>query len=145
MGCTTAPSRDKVEIIGDGNPKVIFSKEEDIATYTIKAVDDPRTLNKVLHVRPPANILSFNEIVSLWEKKIGKTLEKTYLLEDQVLKKIQECSNPLNLLLLSIAHSTFVKGNLRDFEIKASNGVEASELYPEVKYTIVDEYLDQFV
>nr|POE45580.1 isoflavone reductase like [Quercus suber] len=129
----TAPPRDKVEIIGDGNPKVIFSKEEDIATYTIKAVDDPRTLNKVLHVRPLANILSFNEIVSLWEKKIGKTLEKTYLLEDQLLKKIQECSNPLNLLLLSIAHSTFVKGNLRDFEIKASNGVEASELYPEGK------------
>ena len=56
-----------------------------------------------------------------------------------------ECSNPLNLLLLSIAHSTFVKGNLRDFEIKASNGVEASELYPEVKYTTIDEYLDQFV
>ena len=68
---------------------VIFSKEEDIATYTIKAVDDPRTLNKDLHIRPPANILSFNEIVSLWEKKIGKTPEKTYLLEDQFLKKIQ--------------------------------------------------------
>ncbi|KAK4576848.1 hypothetical protein RGQ29_027404 [Quercus rubra] len=79
----------QVEIIGDGNTKVIFSKEEDIATYTIKAVDDPRTLNRVLHIRPPANILSFNEIVSLWEKKIGKTLEKTYLLEDQLLKKIQ--------------------------------------------------------
>ena len=56
----------------------------------IKAVDDPRTLNKVLHTRPPAKIFfSFNEIVSLWEKKIGKTLEKTYLLEDQLLKKIQ--------------------------------------------------------
>uniref|UniRef100_A0A7N2M1Z6 NmrA-like domain-containing protein n=1 Tax=Quercus lobata TaxID=97700 RepID=A0A7N2M1Z6_QUELO len=85
----TAPPRDKVEIIGDGNTKVIFSKEEDIATYTIKAVDDPRTLNKVLHIRPPANILSFNEIISLWEKKIGKTPEKTYLLEDRLLKKIQ--------------------------------------------------------
>ncbi|KAF3949810.1 hypothetical protein CMV_024362 [Castanea mollissima] len=88
-GSFTAPPRDKVTIIGDGNTKVILSKEEDIATYTIKAVDDPRTLNKVLHLRPPANILSFNEIVSLWEKKIGKTLEKTYLLEDQLLKKIQ--------------------------------------------------------
>ncbi|KAM3709578.1 hypothetical protein ACJW31_02G182100 [Castanea mollissima] len=29
----TAPPRDKVEIIGDGNTKVIFSKEEDIVTY----------------------------------------------------------------------------------------------------------------
>jgi uncharacterized protein YbjT (DUF2867 family) len=67
----------------------IFVKEEDIATYTIKAADDPRTLNKILYLRPPANILSFNEIVSLWEKKIGKTLKKIYLLEDQLLKKIQ--------------------------------------------------------
>ena len=68
---------------------VIFVKEEDIATYTIKAADDPRTLNKILYLRPPANILSWNEIVSLWEKKIGKTLEKIYVLEDQLLKKIQ--------------------------------------------------------
>ena len=67
----------------------IFVKEEDIATYTIKAVDDQRTLNKIVYLRPPENILSLNEIVSLWEKKIGKTLEKTYLLEDQLLKKIQ--------------------------------------------------------
>ena len=48
----------------------------------IKAVDNPRTLNKVLHTRPPAKIFffPFNAIVSLWEKKIGKTLEKNYLL-----------------------------------------------------------------
>ncbi|KAK7822952.1 isoflavone reductase-like protein [Quercus suber] len=144
LASATAPPRDKVEIIGDGKPKVIFVKEEDIATYTIKAVDDPRTLNKIVYLRPPENILSINEIVSLWEKKIGKTLEKTYLLEDQILKKIQESSSPLNFNL-SIAHSAFVKGDLTNFEIEASFGVEASELYPEVKYTTVDEYLDQFV
>jgi len=68
---------------------VVFVKEEDIATYTIKAADDPRTLNKILYMRPPANVLSFNEIVSLWERKIGTTLEKTYLLEDELLQKIQ--------------------------------------------------------
>lgn len=76
--------------IGFGfNFEATFVKEEDIATYTIKAVDDPRTLNKVMYMRPHANTLSFNELVSLWEKKIGKTLERTYLLEDQVLKNIK--------------------------------------------------------
>ncbi|XP_059457187.1 phenylcoumaran benzylic ether reductase Betv6-like [Corylus avellana] len=140
----TAPPRDKVVILGDGNPKAIFVKEEDIATYTIKAADDPRTLNKILYLRPPANILSFNEIVLLWEKKIGKTLEKSYVLEDQLLKKIQESPFPLNLLL-SIVYSAFVKGDATNFEIEASFGVEASELYPEVKYTTVDEFLHQFV
>lgn len=67
----------------------IFNEEHDIATYTIKAVDDPRTLNKRLYINPPKNIYSHNEIVSLWEEKIGKTLERIYHSEEQVLKQIQ--------------------------------------------------------
>jgi hypothetical protein len=67
----------------------VFSVEDDIGTYTIKAVDDPRTLNKTLYLRPPSNTLSHNELVSLWEKKHGKTLERVYIPEDEVLKKIQ--------------------------------------------------------
>ncbi|OMO59205.1 NmrA-like protein [Corchorus olitorius] len=63
-------------------------KEDDVATYTIKAADDPRTLNKILYIRPPSNVLSFNEIVSLWETKIGKCLEKSYVPEDQLLEII---------------------------------------------------------
>ncbi|MED6204338.1 hypothetical protein PIB30_008153 [Stylosanthes scabra] len=140
----TSPPRDKVVILGDGNSKSVWNKEEDIATYTIKAVDDPRTLNKILYVRPPANTLSFNELVSIWEKKIGKTLEKVYVPEEQVLKQIQESAPPLNVVL-SITHSVYVKGDQTNFEIEESFGVEASQLYPDVKYTTVDEYLTQFV
>ncbi|XP_043712748.1 phenylcoumaran benzylic ether reductase Pyrc5-like [Telopea speciosissima] len=140
----TAPPRDKVVILGDGNPKAIFNNEKDIGTYTIKAVDDPRTLNKVLYIRSPGNIYSFNELVSLWEKKIGKTLERVYVPEDQVLKNIQEAPIPVNVIL-AIGHSVFVKGDHTNFEIEVSFGVEASELYPDVKYITVDEYLNQFV
>ncbi|KAL2552894.1 Isoflavone reductase-like protein P3 [Forsythia ovata] len=124
----TAPPRDKVVILGDGNRKAIFVKEEDIATYTIKAVDDPRTLNKILHIIPPANILSFNELVSLWENKIGKTLEKTYILEEQLLKNIQDSPTPLKILL-AIFHAIFVNG--LTLKIDTSSGVEASEIFPE--------------
>ena len=67
----------------------VFNLEVDIGTYTIKAVDDPRTLNKILYIRPPGNTYSLNELVALWEKKIGKTLEKVYLPEEQILKDIQ--------------------------------------------------------
>ncbi|MCU5803804.1 NmrA family NAD(P)-binding protein, partial [Clostridioides difficile] len=52
----TAPPRDKVVILGDGNPKAVYNKEDDVATFTIKAVDDPRTLNKNLYIQPPGNI-----------------------------------------------------------------------------------------
>ncbi|CAI0437998.1 unnamed protein product [Linum tenue] len=140
----TTPPRDKVVILGDGTPKAIFNKEEDIGAYTIRAVDDPRTLNKILYIRPPANTICFNDLVSLWEKKIGKTLERSYISEEQLLKNIRESAPPLNVIL-SIGYSVFVKGDHTNFEIEPSFGVEASELYPDVKYTTVDEYLTQFV
>ncbi|XP_068314233.1 phenylcoumaran benzylic ether reductase Betv6-like [Pyrus communis] len=141
---STSPPRDKVTILGDGNPKAVFNKEDDIATYTIRAVDDPRTLNKILYVKPPQNIYSFNGLVALWEKKIGKVLEKVYVPEDKLLKDIEEAPTPINVIL-AINHSVFVKGDQTNFEIEPSFGVEAYELYPDVKYTTVDEYLDQFV
>lgn len=47
--------------------------------------------------------------------------------------------------MLAINHSIFMKGDQTYFEIEPSFGVEASELYPDVKYTTVEEYLDQFV
>lgn len=67
----------------------VFVKETDVATFTISAVDDPRTLNKVLYLRPPGNVYSLNELVELWESKIKKTLEKIYMSEEELLKKIK--------------------------------------------------------
>ncbi|KAJ4825690.1 Phenylcoumaran benzylic ether reductase Pyrc5 [Turnera subulata] len=110
----SVPPRDKVVILGDGNPKAVFNEENGIAAYTIRA-------------------------------KIGKTLERVYVPEEQLLKNIQETVVPMDALLLSIGHSAFVKGDHINFEIEPSFGVEASELYPDVKYTTVDEFLNQFV
>ncbi|XP_072999611.1 eugenol synthase 1-like [Typha latifolia] len=138
------PQTNKIVILGDGNAKAIFIGEDDIDTYTIKAVDDPRTLNKILYLRPPANILSHNELVSLWEKKTGRTFEREYVPEDVVLKQIQESPMPVNVFL-AMNHSIFVKGDQTNFEIDPSFGVEASELYPDVNYTTVDEYLNRLL
>ncbi|KAF7828879.1 isoflavone reductase-like protein [Senna tora] len=141
---STVPPRDKVVIQGDGNVKGVYVTEEDVGTYTKKAVEDPRTLNKTLYFRPPANVLTMNEIVSLWENKIGHTLEKSYVPAHQLLKNVQVCSYPLNLLW-AICHSMLVTGDCINFEIEPSCGLEASELYPEVKYTTINHYFDQFV
>lgn len=140
----TAPPRDKVVILGDGNAKAIYVAEEDIGTYTIKAVDDPRTLNKILYLRPSANTLTFNELVSLWENKIKSKLEKIYVPEEQLLKIIQESPFPANLIS-ALGHAMLVKGDSTNFEIHPSFGVEGTKLYPEVKYTTVDNYLNAFV
>ena len=98
----------------------IFNKEDDIASYTIRSVDDPRALNKVLYIRPPKNIYSFNELVALWEKKIGKTLEKVYVPEEKVLKDIQGqwenmSKSPKMLYMLFLC--SFMLSNISIFNI----------------------------
>ncbi|KAH7668694.1 NAD-dependent epimerase/dehydratase domain-containing protein [Dioscorea alata] len=135
---------EKVIILGDGNTKVIFNSEKDIAIYAIRAVDDPRTLNKVLYVRPASNHCTLNEIVSFWEKKAGKTLERIYVSEEEVLEKIQSSLEPLPFFY-AIAHASFIKGETCNFEIDKSVGVEATELYPDHTYTTVHEILNQFI
>ena len=79
----------------------IFVSEEDVGIFTIRAVDDPRTLNKILYVRPPGNIFSQNELVSLWEKKTGKTFKRVYVTEEEVLNQIQ--GTCLTIILVEMA------------------------------------------
>ena len=82
--------RSHINVINYFTPfQAIAVHEEDIGTYTIKAAFDPRALNKTLHIRPPANIVTFNELVDKWEKKIGKSLEKITVTEEEFVKKIE--------------------------------------------------------
>ena len=50
---------------------------------------------------------------------------------------------PKNIVLATV-HNIFVRGDQYNFEI-GEKGVEASTLYPDVKYTTASEYLDKFV
>uniref|UniRef100_K7LSY8 NmrA-like domain-containing protein n=2 Tax=Glycine subgen. Soja TaxID=1462606 RepID=K7LSY8_SOYBN len=103
-----APPRDKVTIFGDGNTKGVFMKESDVAAFTINAVDDPR------------NVCSLNELVEMWEIKIGKKLETLHVSEVELLQKIKGI-------------------------IISSSGVNGTQLYPHLKYTTVSEFLHTLV
>ncbi|XP_020678194.1 probable pinoresinol-lariciresinol reductase 3 isoform X2 [Dendrobium catenatum] len=134
------PPRDKVKIYGNGNSKAVFVKESDVAAFTISSIDDPRTLNKVLYLRPPGNVVSMNDLVDLWEMKITKNLQKDYIPEEKLLKNIQDMPYPDNMELVFI-YSAFIKGDHTYFNIDEA-GVDAIRLYPNVKYTTVSQFLD---
>ncbi|KAG0536986.1 hypothetical protein BDA96_03G109000 [Sorghum bicolor] len=138
-----APPVDKAVVLGDGDTDVSFVDEGDIGTYTVLAADDPRAVNTTLYVKPPANTLSHNELLALWEKKTGKTFQRVHLAEDAVLKQIQELPIPLDILL-SIGHAVYIKGEHK-FKIDPSSAADAGELYPDVKYTTVDDYLNRLL
>ncbi|TXG64559.1 hypothetical protein EZV62_011553 [Acer yangbiense] len=135
------PPRDKVMIFGDGNTKGVFVKDSDVAAFTISTLDDPRTLNKVLYLRPPGNVYSMNELVDAWERKIEKKLEKIYVSEEELLKKIKETKYPDNMEMVFI-YSIFIKGDHTYFDVESSGGVEGTKLYPHLKYTTISRYLD---
>ncbi|KAK9985204.1 hypothetical protein SO802_034729 [Lithocarpus litseifolius] len=136
---TLLPPRDKVTIYGDGNVKVVYMDEDDVALYTIKTIDDPRTLNKTLNIRPPENILSQRELVEKWEKLIGKELQKISFSQEDFLASMKGLDFAGQVGVGHFYHF-FYEGCLTNFEI-GEEGEEASELYPDVKYTRMDEYL----
>ncbi|XWS62775.1 hypothetical protein CRYUN_Cryun06bG0039700 [Craigia yunnanensis] len=121
-------------------------KDIDIAACTISAIDDPRTLNKTLYLRPPGNVYSMDDLVAIWENKIDKKLEKIYVPEEELLKKIkvelQRARDPYpDSMEMIFIYSVFVKGDHTYFDIKSS-GADGTQLYPDLKYTTVSEHLD---
>ncbi|OEL18614.1 Isoflavone reductase-like protein [Dichanthelium oligosanthes] len=165
---TLLPPKEKVHVYGDGNVKVIFCDEDDVATYTINSIDDPRTLNKTMYLRPQENILTQNDMIAKWEKLSGKVLEKIHVPADELLASMKGnrkiCSmskdnvhsiknmfcviNDMNVKNTDLANQVgvthfyhiFYEGCTANFEI-GEDGAEATLLYPEVQYTRMDEYM----
>ncbi|KAK4252671.1 hypothetical protein QN277_014416 [Acacia crassicarpa] len=137
------PSKESVVLYGDGNTKAIYVEEDDIARYAIKSIDDPRTLNKTVYIRPPKNILSQREVVQIWEKHIGKELNKSSISEQQLLASLEGQSYAEQVGLIHYYHVCF-EGCLTNFEI-GEGGVEACQLYPEINYTTVEQYMKRYV
>ncbi|KAH7864733.1 hypothetical protein Vadar_033224 [Vaccinium darrowii] len=134
---------EELNIYGSGESKVVFTREEDIAIYAVKAANDPRTCNRTVFFRPSKNILSQLELVSLWEKKAGRSYNKVYVSEEDIVKLSKTSPHPENVRA-AIIHSIFVKGDMANFEIREDE-MEVSKLYPDVEYTTVDQLLDDFV
>ena len=146
----------------------VFVDEYDIATYTIKKIDDPRTLNKTVYIRPPENILSQRQIVEIWEKLTGKKLDKFSISKEDFLASME--GNKGEILTSNFTLHSFIcmhslygvgkdftfqvrvghlypiyyEGCLTNFEI-GEEGEGAAALYPEVNYKRMDEYLKLYV
>ncbi|TYJ40776.1 hypothetical protein E1A91_A04G163800v1 [Gossypium mustelinum] len=135
--------QEDVIIYGSGEAKAPFTFEEDIANYTIRVANDPRTCNKIVIYKMQKNILSQIELISLWEKKTGKYFKKVHVPEEELVKLTETLPFPDNVRA-SVLHGLFVKGDLANYEL-GENDLEASSLYPDYKYTTIDQLLDVFL
>ncbi|KAK6920154.1 NmrA-like domain [Dillenia turbinata] len=105
-----------------------------------EAAVDPRVRNRVIIFRPPGNIVSQLDLISMWEKKTGRTLKRVHTPEDEVVKLSESLPFPENIPV-AILHNIFIKGDQTSFEITEKD-LEASQLYPDHKYTSVDDLLE---
>uniref|UniRef100_A0A0E0ML63 NmrA-like domain-containing protein n=1 Tax=Oryza punctata TaxID=4537 RepID=A0A0E0ML63_ORYPU len=140
---TLLPPKERVGVYGDGNVKVFFVDENDVGTYTIKSIDDPTTLNKTIYIRPQDNCLTQNELITKWEKLTGKSLEKFHIPGDEFLASMKDLDFA-NQVGLGHYYHIFYEGCLTNFEI-GDSGAEATQLYPQVQYTSMDEFLKRYM
>ncbi|KAK9667739.1 hypothetical protein RND81_13G008200 [Saponaria officinalis] len=139
---TLLPPKDSVVLYGDGNVKAIFNDEDDVATYTVKTIDDPRALNKTIYISPPENVLSQQELVDIWENLSRKKLEKHSISAQDflALMKGQDFAQQVGI---GHFYHIFYEGCLTNFEIKEDE--EATKLYPQVPYTSVIDYFKRYL
>jgi len=131
----------RATVFGDDATRAIFVHEADMAAVTVRAVDDPRALDKTLYLRPPANTCSLAHLVRLWEDKTGRALDKYYMPDEELVNRIRDSPLPLNFQL-AMVHATVVAGVCDQTVDAEAGGVEATELYPDVNYVTVHDYLD---
>ncbi|KAF7123818.1 hypothetical protein RHSIM_Rhsim12G0081500 [Rhododendron simsii] len=138
------PPLDEFQIYGDGTVKAYFVAGSDIGKYTIKAVDDLRTLNKQLHFRPTCNYLNINELASLWEKKIGRSLPRVTVSEDDLLAAAAANIIPQSIVA-SFTHDIFIRGCQVNFSIDGPKEVEVCDLYPEESFKTVEDCFEDYM
>ncbi|KAG2665323.1 hypothetical protein I3760_15G003200 [Carya illinoinensis] len=138
------PPLDQFQIYGDGTVKAYFVAGTDIGKFTMKTVDDIRTLNKCVHFRPTCNLYNINELASLWEKKIGKTLPRVTVTENDLLAAAAENRIPQSIVA-SFTHDIFIKGCQINFQIDGPQDVEVSILYPDETFITLEECFNDFL
>lgn len=137
------PPLDQCQIYGDGSVKAYFVDGNDIGKFTMKTVEDNRTLNKMVHFRPPCNFYNMNELAALWETKINRTLPRVIVTKDDLLTAAAENRIPESIVA-SFTHDIFIQGCQVNFSIDAAKEVEICDLYPEEMFKTLDDCFDEF-
>ncbi|KAK3222616.1 hypothetical protein Dsin_009641 [Dipteronia sinensis] len=137
------PPLDHFQIYGDGTVKAYFVAGSDIGKFTMRTVDDMRAENKSVHFRPSCNYYNINELASLWENKIGRTLPRITVTENQLLAAAAENRIPQSIVA-SFTHDIFIRGCQVSFTIDGPHDIEVTHLYPDEPFRTLDDCFNDF-
>ncbi|XP_058078610.1 leucoanthocyanidin reductase-like [Magnolia sinica] len=137
---------DRFQIYGDGRVKAYFCCGTDIGKFTVKTIDDDRVVNKTVHFNPTCNFLNINELANLWEKKIGRTLPRVIVTEEDLLATAKELriATPKSFMT-SFTHDIFIGGCQINFPVEGPKDIEVSQLYPDIPFRTMDKCFDDYI
>ncbi|KAK4772522.1 hypothetical protein SAY86_014297 [Trapa natans] len=95
---------------------VVLNFEEDVAIYTVKVTTDTRAANRVVTCRPVRNIASQLDLITWWEERVGRTLKRVHIPDEEIVKMAEALPFPDNIPV-AIIHSIFIKGDQMSFDL----------------------------
>ncbi|CAL1390862.1 unnamed protein product [Linum trigynum] len=137
------PPLDRFHIYADGSVKAYFIAGTDIGKFTIRAVEDPRTLNKTLHFQPQTNLFSINDLARIWESQLGRNLPRVTISEDDLLSAAKEMRIPQSIVA-ALTHDIFITGCQVNYNLDKPTDVEVCSLYPDASFRSIDDCFKEF-
>ncbi|KAI4341488.1 hypothetical protein MLD38_026207 [Melastoma candidum] len=137
------PPLDCFSIYSHGNVKAYFVAGSDIGKFTVKTLDDPRVINKTVHFQPLTNLLSVNDLASLWEDKIHRKLPRETVSEKDLLDAAAEMIIPQSIVA-ALTHDIFIKGCQVNYSLDKPTDAEVTSLYPDEAFKTIDECFSEF-
>jgi uncharacterized protein YbjT (DUF2867 family) len=134
---------DEVNVYGDGNVMGALTSLPDIAKVTVRAVDDPRMQNK--EIRITANTITQNLLIALWQTTSGRTVQRNGVPAADLEKIIASSTAPdqgMTLVASQLHRSLWIRG---DSVKRVPTSLEATEVYPDLKFQTIEEGFRQLV
>jgi uncharacterized protein YbjT (DUF2867 family) len=137
------PSSGEVMVYGDGNVPASMVALPDIARFTTAMITDPSMANK--EVRITANVMTQEELISLWEKLTGSTIRRNHVPEKALLETIEASTSPetmMNRIFTQLFRSVWIKG---DTMKPRPETVEATECYPDIPIETTETFFSKML
>ena len=134
---------EEVNVYGDGNVMGALTSLPDVARVTARAVHDPRMRNQELHIT--ANTITQNLLIALWQTASGRTVKRSGVPAAELEKTIAAATAPdqgMMLVAAQLHRSLWIRG---DSVKRVPGALEATEVYPEMKFQTIEQAFAQLV
>lgn len=141
LGGSTPPT--EVNLYGDGNTKGAFVSEADVATVTLRALDDPQAENR--RIRITQNMMTQKEIIELWTRMSGERVQVAPVAANELDVMIDSFSGAVNKPIqnaLQLMRIMWIRGEAQKYHPDVS---EAQSVYPDLRFRTVEEYFQGFL